>query len=84
MWDFRGEFSLHYYYKQNFRRKNVTGFLVLSDFFFHCVLYYTIAQLWTIAFTFHINQQINQLVNNQMEKELFKISWMEWITSHSS
>ena len=43
----RWEFSLHHDYKQNFRRKNVTEFFVV----FNILLYYTIIQLLTIAFT---------------------------------
>ena len=38
----------------------------------------------TLNNCFHINQKINQLINNQMEKELFKLSWLNWVTSHSS
>ena len=64
----RGEFSLHHYYKQNLRRKNVTEFLVV--FFITFILYNNP----TLNNCFHTNQQINQLINNQMEKELFKLS----------
>ena len=32
---------------------------------------------------FSHNQQIYKLINSQMEKELFKLSWLNWVTSNS-
>ena len=46
-----GEFSPHHYYKQNFPRKNVTEFRMVSDCVFYLLLYYIITQLLTIVFT---------------------------------
>ena len=58
---------------QNFRQKNITDFLVVSD----CLLlliYYTKIQVLTIVFI-SVNQQSNQLINGAlMEKELLKLS----------
>ena len=44
-------------------------------------IYYTKIQLLTIVFI-SVNQQSNQLINgNLMENELFKLSWLDWLTS---
>ena len=43
-----------------------------------CVLYYfyimQLSKYWQLFSLLYINQQINQLINSRMQKELFKLS----------
>ena len=66
---YRAEFSYYHYYKQNYRRKSVTEFLVVPD----CVFYYFyIIQLPTLNNCFHINHKLIKW--KKMEKELLNLS----------
>ena len=72
----RGKFSLHYYYKhKTFDEKML---LIFSS----CL---TVS---SVTFIQYNNPNLNncfQLINNSpTEKELLKLIWLNWVTSHSS